>query len=68
MSDVQVRASRLGTGEVLVFFDSHCEVTENWLPPLLQPLKEDSKTYGKPEIFTKTHRKLYFSKMTHHTF
>lgn len=39
-----IRAKMFGAsksvGEVLVFLDSHCEVNENWLPPLLDRIKE----------------------------
>ncbi|GMS89466.1 hypothetical protein PENTCL1PPCAC_11641, partial [Pristionchus entomophagus] len=46
----KVRASRLATAEVIIFFDSHCEVTDNWLPPLLQPIKEDPKSVVLPIV------------------
>nr|XP_033787562.1 polypeptide N-acetylgalactosaminyltransferase 11 isoform X2 [Geotrypetes seraphini] len=38
------------TGKVLVFLDSHCEVNEVWLQPLLTPIKEDHKTVVCPVI------------------
>ncbi|XP_029444297.1 polypeptide N-acetylgalactosaminyltransferase 11 [Rhinatrema bivittatum] len=38
------------TGKVLVFLDSHCEVNEMWLQPLLTPIKEDRKTVVCPVI------------------
>ncbi|XP_064188644.1 polypeptide N-acetylgalactosaminyltransferase 11 isoform X2 [Anguilla rostrata] len=38
------------TGEVLVFLDSHCEVNELWLQPLLTPIKEDRRTVVCPVI------------------
>ncbi|XP_030054179.1 polypeptide N-acetylgalactosaminyltransferase 11 [Microcaecilia unicolor] len=38
------------TGKVLVFLDSHCEVNEAWLQPLLTPIKEDHKTVVCPVI------------------
>ncbi|KTG37397.1 hypothetical protein cypCar_00024189 [Cyprinus carpio] len=37
-------------GEVLVFLDSHCEVNEAWLQPLLTPIKENRKNVVCPVI------------------
>ncbi|KAM4606222.1 polypeptide N-acetylgalactosaminyltransferase 11 isoform 2-T4 [Polymixia lowei] len=38
------------TGEVLVFLDSHCEVNEAWLQPLLSPLQKDQRSVVCPVI------------------
>ncbi|XP_028290019.1 polypeptide N-acetylgalactosaminyltransferase 11 isoform X2 [Gouania willdenowi] len=38
------------TGEVLVFLDSHCEVNEAWLQPLLQPIVEQRRSVVCPII------------------
>lgn len=38
------------TGEVLVFLDSHCEVNQVWLQPLLAPIQKDRRTVVCPVI------------------
>ncbi|XP_072235101.1 polypeptide N-acetylgalactosaminyltransferase 11 [Leuresthes tenuis] len=38
------------TGEVLVFLDSHCEVNQAWLQPLLVPIQKDRRTVVCPVI------------------
>ncbi|MEQ2219615.1 hypothetical protein XENOCAPTIV_020830 [Xenoophorus captivus] len=37
-------------GEVLVFLDSHCEVNQAWLQPLLAPIKKDRRNVVCPVI------------------
>ncbi|XP_024119044.1 polypeptide N-acetylgalactosaminyltransferase 11 [Oryzias melastigma] len=38
------------TGDVLVFLDSHCEVNQDWLQPLLAPIQKDRRTVVCPII------------------
>lgn len=38
------------SGEVLVFLDSHCEVNQVWLEPLLVPIQRDRRTVVCPVI------------------
>ncbi|CAB3403055.1 unnamed protein product [Caenorhabditis bovis] len=36
----KIYGARRALGPVLVFLDSHCEVNQNWLPPLLHEIKQ----------------------------
>lgn len=39
-------------GDVLIFLDSHCEVTNGWIEPILARLKENPKLAVVPDIET----------------
>uniref|UniRef100_H3C435 Glycosyltransferase 2-like domain-containing protein n=1 Tax=Tetraodon nigroviridis TaxID=99883 RepID=H3C435_TETNG len=40
----RVRGADAAKAGVLTFLDSHCEVNKDWLPPLLQRIKEGSRS------------------------
>ena len=46
----KVQGAKEASGDVLVFLDSHCEVNEDWLPPLLERIKDNRKTVPCPMI------------------
>lgn len=46
----RMEGARMATGEVLVFFDSHVEVQQNWLPPLLHPIVENRRIATLPIV------------------
>uniref|UniRef100_A0A0N5ADP8 Glyco_trans_2-like domain-containing protein n=1 Tax=Syphacia muris TaxID=451379 RepID=A0A0N5ADP8_9BILA len=37
----RMAAAEFASGDVLIFLDSHCEVTDKWIEPLLQTIQED---------------------------
>lgn len=46
----RLTGAQAASGDVLVFLDSHCEATDGWLEPLLQPIHEDRTTVVCPII------------------
>ncbi|XP_058249248.1 polypeptide N-acetylgalactosaminyltransferase 14 [Hemibagrus wyckioides] len=46
----RVRGADAAEAEVLTFLESHCEVNKDWLPPLLQRIKEDPSRIASPVI------------------
>lgn len=48
----RVVGAELALADVLVFLDSHVEVTKGWLEPLIAPILEDNRTCTTPIIDT----------------
>lgn len=46
----RLAGAKLATGDVLLFLDSHCECGPDWLPPLLQRIKDDKRAFVVPII------------------
>nr|CAH8871614.1 unnamed protein product [Trichobilharzia regenti] len=46
----KLAGAKEATGDVLIFLDSHCEASTNWLPPLLDPIAENYRTVVCPFI------------------
>lgn len=46
----RTRGAEAATGDVVVFLDAHCEVNQNWLPPLLAPIANNRKALTVPLI------------------
>ena len=46
----RLKGAELTAGVVLTFLDSHCEVTEGWVEPLLTRIKEDRRNVVCPVI------------------
>ncbi|XP_073788958.1 polypeptide N-acetylgalactosaminyltransferase 14 isoform X5 [Danio rerio] len=46
----RVRGADAAGAQILTFLDSHCEVNKDWLPPLLQRVKEDPTSVASPVI------------------
>ncbi|XP_052390358.1 polypeptide N-acetylgalactosaminyltransferase 14 [Carassius gibelio] len=46
----RVRGADAAGAGILTFLDSHCEVNKDWLPPLLQRVKEDPTCVASPVI------------------
>ena len=45
-----IRLSHVQPGSALVFLDSHCEANINWLDPLVDPIRLNSRTVVTPVI------------------
>ncbi|KAH8296564.1 hypothetical protein KR054_008014 [Drosophila jambulina] len=52
LMQARVAGAQLALAEVLVFLDSHVEVTQGWLEPLLAPILENNRTCTTPVIDT----------------
>jgi polypeptide N-acetylgalactosaminyltransferase len=46
----KVSAARLAKGDIIIFLDSHCEVTDGWIQPLIAAIEEDSTRVVVPII------------------
>ena len=46
----RLAGAEIASGDVLLFLDSHCEVTVGWIEPLVQTIKEDRTSVIAPVI------------------
>ncbi|GMT21051.1 hypothetical protein PFISCL1PPCAC_12348 [Pristionchus fissidentatus] len=46
----KIFGAKMAKGEVLIFLDSHCEVNQHWIEPLLERIKGDPKRFVTPII------------------
>ncbi|RWS20074.1 polypeptide N-acetylgalactosaminyltransferase 13-like protein, partial [Leptotrombidium deliense] len=46
----RIMGAKEATGDVLIFLDSHCEVTSDWILPLMSAIYNDSRTVVCPVI------------------
>ncbi len=46
----RLKGAAVAKGEVLIFLDSHCEATEGWLEPLLDPIAQNPNVSTVPLI------------------
>jgi len=46
----RTRGAQEAKGDVVLFLDAHCEVNQNWLPPLLAPIANNRRTLTVPII------------------
>ncbi|XP_011494575.1 PREDICTED: polypeptide N-acetylgalactosaminyltransferase 1 [Ceratosolen solmsi marchali] len=46
----RLKGAKSASGDVLMFLDAHCEVTKNWLQPLLQRIKDKRNAVVTPII------------------
>jgi polypeptide N-acetylgalactosaminyltransferase len=46
----RLKGAAASTAEALIFLDSHCEATEGWLEPLLDPIARNKNTSTVPVI------------------
>ena len=46
----RLRGAREAAGDVIIFLDSHCEMTVGWAEPLLKRIREDRRTVVCPVI------------------
>lgn len=52
MIQARLVGAKLATGDVLVFWDAHCEAQRHWAEPLLQRIKESRTSVVVPVIDT----------------
>ena len=57
--------ARESAAEVVIFLDAHCEVNTNWLPPLLAPIAEDSRSVTVPIVDQIDHTTFQYAPVYH---